>query len=219
MKFGHPLVSTELSGSLGGVVGSKSRGGVGYFRMRSRPGNPRTLAQSFVRAALSSIASAWRSTLSTVQRDAWTAYAKPSESGINVFSRSNTLLEQAGQPIALTAPTGSINLPNAPLTGVVVDASAHTVTLSAPVPGDQMALVYVAKQQSPSRDAQQFPFQFAAAADETDTFITLAPGQAGYNLTAGEIAYVKVVFVGKASLAATVGATTIPQIFREIIVA
>ena len=219
MKFGNPLISTELSGALGGVVGSSARGGVGYFRVRARPGNPRTLAQTFVRAALAAAASAWRSTLSSVQRAAWTAYATDTESGVDVFCKSNALLQQGSQPLALTAPTASINLSNAPLAGVVVDASAHTVTLPGTVPSDQVALVYVARQQSPSRLSQQFPFQLVAAVDEGDTMATLTPEMPGYNLTAGQISYVKVVYVGKASNTATVGATTIPQVFREVVVA
>lgn len=219
MRYGEPLLTTELSGALGGIVGSTARGGVGYFRVRARPGNPRTLQQTLVRASLAAAAAYWRGTLTTPQRAAWAAYAGDSESGIDVFSKSMTLLAQAGQAFFSAAPTASINLPNTPITGVVVDASAHTITLPVAVPSDQLALVYAAQQQSPSRLAQQFPFQFVAAADEGDTFVTLTASQPGYNLTAGQISYVKVVYIGKQSDPAYAGASTIPQVFREIIVA
>lgn len=219
MKFGQPLLSTELRGKLGGVVGSVARGGVGYFRVRARPGNPRTLQQTLVRAGMAAAAASWRGTLTDAQRSAWSAYAGDSESGIDVYCKSMAYQQQAGNPLFAPAPTSSINLPNSPLVGVVVDASAHTVTVPTAVGADQACLVYVARQQSPSRGSQQFPFQFAGVIGEGDTSLTLTSQQPGYNLTAGQISYVKVVYIGITGTPTYAGASTIPQVFREVVVA
>lgn len=95
MKVTSAILST-MSGKLAGAVASKARGGIQYFRTLVQPSNPRTYLQRQVRAALSSIAGAWRSTLSGSQRAAWLAIAKTGESGIDRYTAANTLLLQGG---------------------------------------------------------------------------------------------------------------------------
>lgn len=70
----RPLLGTDLSGSVGGIVASHNRGGA-YFRNRSIPVNPNTPQQQVVRGFLAALTSLWGDTLTEVQRDAWDTYA------------------------------------------------------------------------------------------------------------------------------------------------
>jgi hypothetical protein len=90
----------QRSGKQGGIVWSHNRTGP-YTRNRAIPVNPNTDRQVDVRNAIRSIAIAWGSTLTQVQRDAWDTYAANvswvnrlgqtiSLTGVNHFIRSNT---------------------------------------------------------------------------------------------------------------------------------
>jgi hypothetical protein len=90
----------QRSGSIGGTVWSHNRSGV-YIRNRSIPVNPNTDRQVGVRNAVRSIAIAWETVLTQVQRDAWDVYAANVSwqnslgqtitlTGLNHFIRSNT---------------------------------------------------------------------------------------------------------------------------------
>ena len=70
----RPLLATDLSGSLGGIVASHNRGGP-YLRNRSIPVNPNTPQQQAVRGFLASLTSLWGDTLTPTQRDDWDTYA------------------------------------------------------------------------------------------------------------------------------------------------
>lgn len=107
MKFGTPILTTELSGSLNGITASRARGGIGYFRTRVTPSNPRTYLQTVIRAILSGVAAAWRLTLTTPQRAAWTAIAKTGESGIDRFTAANTQVMLGGSARVDAAPTSA----------------------------------------------------------------------------------------------------------------
>lgn len=73
MKFKSQLV-TQVSGSVGGLVGSHNAGGM-YFRARSIPVNPNTAEQQAVRSILAGLAAAWTTELTSDQRAAWENYA------------------------------------------------------------------------------------------------------------------------------------------------
>lgn len=90
----------QRSGKQGGIVWSHNRSGA-YVRARSIPVNPNTDRQAAVRNAVRSIAIAWETVLTQVQRDAWDVYAANVNwvnplgqtiklTGINHFIRSNT---------------------------------------------------------------------------------------------------------------------------------
>lgn len=96
----------QRSGSIGGATWSHNRSGP-YIRARSIPVNPRTDRQVAVRNAVRSIAIAWQTVLTQVQRDAWNVYAANvdwtdvlgqsiSLTGLNHYIRSNTLRVQNG---------------------------------------------------------------------------------------------------------------------------
>jgi hypothetical protein len=111
MKF-QPLIGTDLSGSLGGIVASTNTYGQ-YFRKRVHPTNTRTPGQLEQRAALADCSQLWR-TLETVQRDAWGAarLVKVSRkghrvilSGQSAFMFVNTLRFRLGLSNILDPPT------------------------------------------------------------------------------------------------------------------
>ncbi len=90
----------QRSGKQGGIVWSHNRSGA-YVRARSIPVNPNTDRQAAVRNAVRSIAIAWETVLTQVQRDAWDVYADNVSwlnplgqtiklTGINHFIRSNS---------------------------------------------------------------------------------------------------------------------------------
>jgi hypothetical protein len=224
VKFGNPILTSELSGSLGGVVASSARGGVGYFRVRARPGQPQTLAQTIVRSIITSLASAWRTVLTSLQRADWESIAGSTASGINAYAKGNDQRLLAGIARVDDAPD-SASLSNLPITTLpVVDASAHTITSAVPA-GETLTTVnynvYLSAPQSASRASQQFPFQFAgystplSAGDPIS--IAVPVGHPGYNLTAGQVVYVRIVGFGNET--ADEGKVGTDQTFRCIVVA
>jgi len=219
MKFGAPILTSELSGSLGGVVASSARGGVGYFRVRARPGNPRAIAQTTVRTILAGLASLWRSTLTALQRTGWAALAASGESGIDAYARANFQARLAGE-LATNTPPVSIGLDDPTiLTAAVVDASAHTVTPTTFTGTVTRSMnVYVSRPQNASRLSQQFGFTYAGTIKEGNTFITLAATHPAFNLTAGDVVYVRCVEFGEVG-EEDAARVAIAQEFRSIVVA
>ena len=135
MKF-KPLLGTDLSGHLGGVVASHNTY-ARYFRQRKHPVNRKTAPQQAQRLALQIVSAAWRSLGSDVQ-SAWTVakITKKSRSG-NVVTLSgqaawmfiNVLRQRLG--LAL------INLP--PYSDTPVSFTVPTVTVTAP---DQLVVTF-----------------------------------------------------------------------------
>lgn len=171
MKFGQPLLTTELSGSIGGATASKARGSVNYFRIRRRPANPRSHAQLSVRAAVTGLASVWTSTLTDVQRAAWSALAAENQSGIDAYIAANSLRLQNGLARVDAAPA-SLNLPwlvipnfgdgswtvvrdGADLT-IVGDANGTTLTAA----GNRFMGYLATRKQPGGALAQVAPFRF-----------------------------------------------------------
>ncbi len=135
MKF-RPLLATDLSGSLGGIVASHNRGGA-YFRNRAIPVDPGTPLQTILRGFMSLLSNSWVTILSAAQREAWDLYAlqvplpdplgEPRNvGGIAMFNRSNVPRLQSGAVLVLSAPT-IFNL------GEFTPAGPFTVTAPASV--------------------------------------------------------------------------------------
>jgi hypothetical protein len=129
MKF-KPLIGTDLSGHLGGVVASHNTY-ASYFRQRKHPVNRKTAPQQAQRQSLQIVSSAWRSLGSDVQAS-WIAakLVKKSRSG-NVVTLSgqaawmyiNVLRQRLGlalinlppyssDPVSFTPPTVTVTAPN-----------------------------------------------------------------------------------------------------------
>lgn len=89
MKIKSALV-TQISGSIGGMTGSRNRGG-NYLRARAIPTNPNSSFQQAVRSNFSSLTTAWSSVLDQAQRDAWSNYAE-----------NTPVTDTLGDPLTLT---------------------------------------------------------------------------------------------------------------------
>jgi hypothetical protein len=112
MRF-NPILGSDLSGHLGGVVGSHNTYGV-YFRRRAHPVNPRTANQQTQRTALTFVSQSWRG-LDSDQQLAWTtaAITKKSRKGFIVtltgqgaYMYINTMRQRIGLALLDLPPTG-----------------------------------------------------------------------------------------------------------------
>ena len=144
IKFG--MMMTDARGKLGGQVFSKNRAGA-YVRTKVTPVNGRTVAQMFNRNILGSLSAGWNG-LTQSQINAWNEAVsdwqktdvfgdlkKPT--GKNLYTSLNkNLLQSAQSPI--TVPAEKMEIPIITATGVVVDETASTLTLTglASVPAD-----------------------------------------------------------------------------------
>ena len=113
MKF-KPILGSDLSGHIGGVVASHNTYGP-YFRQRVRPVNKKTPAQQAQRGAVAGVAQSWRALTPGLQA-AWQAanIVKISKKGDRVtltgnaaFQYVNTIRYRAGLTIIETPPASS----------------------------------------------------------------------------------------------------------------
>lgn len=188
MKWKSAII-TELSGSVGNLVASTSRGGVGYFRKKVIPANPNTLLQQAVRAAIASASVFWNTILSEADQEAWWDLAEGSQTGQTLFVKVNQpriyaqnagrTTDESGAYTARTlsiidTPPESFSTPLTSPTAVVIDDSANTlkfnvnqddpwVTQTLAIGESNGLYVYASHQQQPSRFSQQHSFQMLAA--------------------------------------------------------
>jgi len=132
MKF-RSQVYTAVSGSIGGITYSHNRGGM-YTRGRATPTNPNTAAQQTARSSFTTLASAWSSTLTQTQRDAWEDYAALTPvtdafgepltlSGFQMYTRCNSPRVRTGLPRVDDGPS-TAGLPTfTPITSAAVAAT------------------------------------------------------------------------------------------------
>lgn len=178
MKF-KPVLGSELSGSIGGIVASHNAGGA-YFRNRVIPTNPGTAFQTAIRSFVGQLTSLWLNTLTPAERAAWDLYAanvplldalgEPiNVSGLNMYVRSNTPRLQAALPRQDTAP-GTFNLgdftpagmTNATTAGQTFDITFE-VTDDWVGENDAAMLVYGSRPQNPSINYFKGPYRYADA--------------------------------------------------------
>lgn len=218
MKFGSPLLSTELSGALGGVVGATARGGVGYFRARVRPGNPKSYAQTLLRSIMTSLSGYWATTLTGTQRSNWEGISPAESSGIDTFIKGNMQNALAGHATVADAPA-SLALGNTPIATITVDASSKTIAFTGFVTSaDQELSVYATRDQAASRLSRQFSYQYVGHAEVAETSVLIPSTHPLYNLQAGDVCYVRVVPYG-AEGGADEGKVGTAQEFRCVVVA
>lgn len=213
MKFGNPLLTTELSGSLGGVTASKARGGRGYFRVRRKPSNPRSTYQATMRAILASAAASWAGTLDDTQRAAWAAAAPSGLSGIDAFVQAafNNLL--INEPVVLTPPSPLSYAVTPVATDPVVDASAHTIAAVSAEADTGNWLFYASSPQPASQLSRSSSYRFVAEGEDQTTpgssTAAIPTSHPAYAATAGKVVYVKIVRFDAAT-----GQVATPQEFR-----
>ena len=82
---------TAIGGRLGSMVGTMNKSGM-CFRNWVTPSNPNSSKQQGVRSTLRTLAVAWSTTLTSVQRDAWNAYAAT----LNFMSKLGTPYKISG---------------------------------------------------------------------------------------------------------------------------
>jgi hypothetical protein len=131
--FKMGMFMTDLSGAIGGLVASRTRGG-SAIRRKGIPTNPQTTFQQSVRSLLTSLSQQWRS-LTQDQISAW-------NSAVQNFQRSNRLGE-------LKSPTGKnlyvafntnlynsgsagISVPPLPAEQFIIDGLALSVDTAVP---------------------------------------------------------------------------------------
>lgn len=113
VKYGGGVV--QMSGSIAGSVFSRNKSG-NYIRPRTKPVNPQSGRQEFIRAVVSLLASHWHVYLTAVERDLWEVYAaavamknKLGEtihlSGFNHFIRVNSCQRMLNEAIIEAAPS------------------------------------------------------------------------------------------------------------------
>jgi hypothetical protein len=107
-------LATVLSGSIGGMTASRSKGGA-YFRARVIPVDPASTFQVACRAQLTLLSGRWSNVLTQANRDAWNLYAQYCPyvnnlgdthylTGQNMFIACNTVRVQAGLSIINAGP-------------------------------------------------------------------------------------------------------------------
>lgn len=213
MKF-TGLIASTVSGSLGGVTGSRNRGGQ-YLRRRSIPTNPNSTLQATRRASLANAVASWTAILTDSQREAWKTWAQNVPfvdslgqtyylTGQQAYIRSALRLAPTGAGFVNPGPTVFNNGP-APevLTVFTLGAAAQqidiTFTTSAETPDAGDAIVYLGRPLNSTVNFFKGPYQYAftfSFSDTTDTHSTTdAPVLTDWSIAVGQYLPVKIVMV------------------------
>ena len=167
---------SQPSGSLGGITASHNRSGT-YLRARVIPVNPNTVFQQAIRNIAGNLATAWVTSLTQVQRDAWDVYGTNVAmlnrvgdtiflTGLNHFLRSNTPRIQVGIPRIDDAPV-VFALTDVTLPGFSVQFAGQTATLAYTntdewaVADDGFLSLAVSRPENPSINYFKGPYRFA----------------------------------------------------------
>jgi hypothetical protein len=216
-------IFSSFSGSIAGAVAAKARGGIAYLRARVIPSNPSTSFQSAIRSAVSAVAARWSSILTQANRDSWNGKAVGKQTGQTLHARTNNprlyangtdrRVTPAG--VAETAQINPVNTAPANVTAsftpptITIDATANELGIAWNVNDpwytevvaagkNAIAMIYITPQQSPSREARQYPYQLAACLVRknggTAMAATLSVDLEALGITADEdmVSYVKI---------------------------
>lgn len=117
VKYGGGIV--QVSGSIAGTVHARNRFG-NYIRPRTKPVNPHSDRQEFIRAALSHLAEYWHHTLNDVERGLW-----------NTYAAAVAMTNRIGETIHLTGFNHFLrtNCPQLMLAEAIKDAAPATLSL------------------------------------------------------------------------------------------
>jgi hypothetical protein len=160
MKFKSALM-TAASGSIGGMVASRNRGGM-YLRGLVIPVNPSTAPQLASRANLAEAVNDWTNVLTTAQRGAWESYAAATPtvdrfgdtlvlSGQQMFVKSSLPRLIAGRPIVADGPitSGLATTPLISTPGSLNETSGLAGSITVPGAGTSGRLVVYMSQPLP----------------------------------------------------------------------
>jgi hypothetical protein len=204
-KFGSIIVAG--SGKIGGHVASKNKSG-SYLRTKVTPTNPRTNAQSGVRALLASLAQQWRS-LTQDQRDAWNAavssFAKTNifgdlvnPSGFNLFQKLNNNLININRSVITDPPMpAEIGTCDALSLTVAVAVPALSLVMANAVPANTAVKVFATAPQSAGISNANSAFRqisvLAAAAATPVNLLAAYVAKFGSTGAVGQKIFVKIV--------------------------
>lgn len=196
----QPLMGSAYSGSMKGITASHNKGGA-YFRGRTIPTNPNTTRQQAVRGVLGALSSAWTSTLTDSQRQAWRDYAANTPttdslgntitlSGQNMYVRANTARQLAtaqglgvafslinDAPVIFNTGVGASSITNFELDATTPPGDiALDVNYSEPQPAAGDCFLFIAAPQTAGTQFYKGPYQlaslFAVTATDTQTQFT-----------------------------------------------
>ncbi len=156
----------EIRGKIGANVFSHNRGG-DYIRRFVAPVNPNSTRQQFMRSTLGILATLWSTTLTQLQRDAWSAWAATqtrigplgnniSLTGINAYVWTNSHILDAGDT-RIDLPPVTVS-PNALLTMVPTisaDTTADLVFSDTPLGANERPVMFMSLPQSGSAQPNQ----------------------------------------------------------------
>lgn len=205
-KVKFTAVVADMRGKLAGTVFSKNRGGA-YVRTKVTPVNPQTSFQASVRARLTQLSQDFRS-LTAAQIAAWNSAVQSfsstdvfgdikNPSGINLYTKLNLNLLNAGQSVISTPPLpGAVD--GVPVSGITVDSSPSTLDIAsslAAVPAGHTMIVEATAPQSPGKSFVKSEYRVVATVAAATAFPYSA--QAAYvakfgALVAGQKVFVRV---------------------------
>ena len=175
VKFG--MFMTDARGKVGGHVFAKNRNGA-YVRTKVTPGNPQSVAQSFVRANFTANSQAWKG-LTVAQRLAWNS-AVSNFIGTNIFGDSKTLsgfqlfvrLNNNLRFVAetpLTTPPLPTAVPGFLTFSVAVANAADTIifTFTDPIAATEQTIISATPPQSAGKSFVKSEFRMITIADNT----------------------------------------------------
>lgn len=161
-KIKTTAIVADIRGKLNGSVFSKNRGG-SFVRTKVTPSNPQTSFQAAVRSVLGGLAQGWRS-LTQAQRSAWNAAVSnytgtdifgdiKTPSGINLYTKLNANLAEAGQAYISTPPLpqGAASLTTLSAIADISNAELEVTAGVGNVPANNALIIRATPQVSPGK--------------------------------------------------------------------
>lgn len=198
MKF-TSLVYAAASGSAGGLTYSRNSSGM-YVRARAVPVNVNSAQQQVLRNAMSSLTTAWLTTVTALQRTGWATFAanvpwvdalgaSHNLSAINWYVKMNSLRAQSGLTRIDAPPTifelGTLTPPVPTIVAAGTTASiAYTNTDSWAGEVGGALLVYASRPQNATKNFFSGPYRYAgkvagAGTPPTSPFVATLPWSIG----------------------------------------
>lgn len=182
-------IIAAASGSMGGLTFSRNRGGQ-YIRARAVPVDPATAQQIVVRNALTTLVTRWGDVLDDAQRALWDVYAfnvpvtnalgnEIFLTGLNMYTRTNVPVIQAGFAIVDAAPTifnlGTFTEPIYSNPTSLLISTAFDNTDAWANEDDSQMLLYASRPQNPTINFFKGPYRFFSAVEGNGTTPPTSP--------------------------------------------